>query len=173
MGCHSHFGPQTHTLERRFYSHTSTQVENFGKVCWNMFGCYTMEANICSVENFLYVAPKYVWGSWAWRPWISMWGLGSLCWLSTFGDGCMAMFFFLPVQVFLSLSSVCPISGWMSEKGVPLGCRKRVRVPWGCRERVFPNKKCAIVTRFALTFENGLWLSVEGGGGRGREGPSG
>ena len=103
------------------HCHTSTQVENFGKVCWNMFGCYTMEANICSVENVLYVAPKYVWGSWAWRPWISMWGLGSLCWLSTFGDGCMAMFFFFYRYKFSCLSFLYVLS--------PDGCRKRV-CPW-------------------------------------------
>ena len=66
---------------------------------------------------------------------------------------------FLPIQVLLSLVSVCNISGWVSKK-IPLGCRKgcalgmpKKGVPLGCQKRVCPmgaGKKMCTPTKNAL-----------------------
>ena len=79
---------------------------------------------------------------------------GSLCWLSTSGDACMAIFVFYRYK-FSCLSSLYATSPdgcrkkvdvlEMPNKGVPLGCRKRV-CPRDAEKRVCPRdaeKRCA------------------------------
>ena len=141
----SPFGPQTHTCVRCFYSHTSAQVEIVDGVCWNMFGFYTIEANIYSFGIFCTLCPNVfgVVGRGGLRSFVGSWitMLASYIWRCLHGN----VLFFLPVHVLLSLVSLCHISGCVSKKRYALGMPYK-GVPLGFRKRVCPeggDKGCA------------------------------